>query len=72
MIVCVCICRLSRAESAEEISAIREMNVKVVLLVDNGAFHTQNVTLISPEIRVMVDNMCFLAHLGRIHDKTMF
>jgi hypothetical protein len=75
MIVFVCTCTyvnehlLILAETPQEIDAIRDLKLKVVVPDDDGAFITQEVQYISPEVRAMVDNMCFLGAYGH---KTMF
>jgi hypothetical protein len=58
-----------KAGTPEEIDAIRAMKVKVVVADEDGNYNSIEVPLVSPELRAMVDTMCFLSKHGH---KTMF
>ncbi len=56
-------------EEIDAIIAIQAMKVKVVVADEDGNYYTIEVPWVSPELRAMVDNMCFLSAYGH---KTMF
>ena len=58
-----------QAESPEEIEEVRGMKVKVPVADEDGNIHTHEVSLVSPELRSMVDNMLFMSAYGH---KSMF
>ncbi len=58
-----------KAGTLEEIDEIGAMKVKVVVADEDGNYNSVEVTFVSPELRAMVDNMCFVSAYGH---KTMF
>ena len=58
-----------QADSPAEIDEVRGMKVKVPVADEDGNIHTHEVSLVSPELRSMVDNMLFMSAYGH---KSMF
>ncbi len=58
-----------QADSPEEIAEVREMKMKVPVAEEDGNIHTHEVSLVSPELRSMVDNMLSMSAYGH---KSMF
>ena len=50
-----------QADSPAEIDEVRGMKVKVPVADEDGHIHTQEASLVSPELRSMVDNMLFMS-----------